>query len=514
MGLIENIIAHNAKVDDDKLLLFENDEWFSTEFFVIDSGYYNLFFNYEHYDYEQRLLLKIIYDDGKEIEYTSLLPGDRQIFNTIVKFKKGINKMTVYKVYGHELIFKNIEISERLFGLESEITPKSDYFYLNESNPIKIMLKAYENSVSKILCDQYEIPFTFEFRDFSDSIDPFYSGDADIRKYIVISAESLKMLSCGDYKLQIIMDNNQVHYFYLTVKEKREESPLKIVSLDVSHGNATFIHFPNGKTLLVDSGDERRSRDIVFSYIKKNNLTVDYYLLTHFHGDHNGMIDEILENNAIKMPDLNICGENICASKEKRIEYLSNFRYLDSTMLSRYDEIHKIWDLGGVELTALNSRFSEDGLPIDIYINPNIRYNRYKYENATSVSFLLRFNGFGYYHGSDCYSYIQQENMEYFKSIGKDEELKCEYFYANHHFHYDLNEDFIRYVNPVAVYVPANQAIYARTVFAVDYATKILNSEYPQKRLKDTLISHETGTVAVRVFDKQNWYYCTENIFL
>ena len=64
------------------------------------------------------------------------------------------------------------------------------------------------------------------------------------------------------------------------------------------------------------------------------------------------------------------------------------------------------------------------------------------------------------------------------------------------------------------VYVPANQAVYDRCTYAVDYITKIVKAEYPQKRLKDTLISHEAGTVAVRVFDKKNWYYCTENIYV
>ena len=71
----------------------------------------------------------------------------------------------------------------------------------------------------------------------------------------------------------------------------------------------------------------------------------------------------------------------IKASKKERAEYLKNFGYLDSKMLCTYDKLHEIWDLGGVEIQALNSRFYENGEPAVVYKKPFYRINEYNYEN-------------------------------------------------------------------------------------------------------------------------------------
>ena len=277
----------------------------------------------------------------------------------------------------------------------------------------------------------------------------------------------------------------------------------------MGHGNASLLRFPNGKNMLVDSGYILRSKDIIYNYLNENDLNIDYYLLTHFHGDHDGMLEEIIEKYSLNRPKGAIPEEIITGDKNCRSEYLSQFSYLDSTMLCRYDKLHNIWDFGGVQVTVLNSRFDENGVLTNIQNDPDVLYNEYNYENSTSVSLLVRYNGFGYYHGADNYSYVQQNNLIDYSTRGAKQELECQYFYANHHFHNDVNPQFIRAVNPVAVYIPANQGVYARSAYSVIYKNQIVDADYENKRLKETFISHESGSVIVNVNSGEDWYCYT-----
>jgi beta-lactamase superfamily II metal-dependent hydrolase len=58
--------------------------------------------------------------------------------------------------------------------------------------------------------------------------------------------------------------------------------------IDVGQGDAAFIEFPNGKTLLIDAGDVGRGDD-VSEYIKSLGYSsIDFLVATHPHADHIG----------------------------------------------------------------------------------------------------------------------------------------------------------------------------------------------------------------------------------
>ena len=80
---------------------------------------------------------------------------------------------------------------------------------------------------------------------------------------------------------------------------------------------------------------------------------------------------------------------------------------------------------------------------------------------------------------------------------------------ANHHFHGDMLPEMIRAINPVAVVVPAHQAIYSRSAFMVDYCQSVADFGYEGKRLKDTFVSYMSGTVTALINSEDDWHYET-----
>ncbi len=79
--------------------------------------------------------------------------------------------------------------------------------------------------------------------------------------------------------------------------------------LDVGEGDAVFINFADGKTMLIDSGEKndlnlKTLRRYIDAYAKDG---LDYLLLTHPDSDHTGNAETILENYTVDtafIPDL------------------------------------------------------------------------------------------------------------------------------------------------------------------------------------------------------------------
>ena len=66
--------------------------------------------------------------------------------------------------------------------------------------------------------------------------------------------------------------------------------------LDVGQGDSIFLELPNGKTMLIDSGENYHGAAIL-SYIKERGYDkIDYLVGTHPHSDHIGSMAYIVRN--------------------------------------------------------------------------------------------------------------------------------------------------------------------------------------------------------------------------
>ena len=81
-----------------------------------------------------------------------------------------------------------------------------------------------------------------------------------------------------------------------------QTSPLRIITMPVQSGDCALVIFPNGKTMMIDTGKEKQFTTVVAPFLARHNIThLDYFVNSHPHGDHiegkplmeaSGMIDE------------------------------------------------------------------------------------------------------------------------------------------------------------------------------------------------------------------------------
>lgn len=130
---------------------------------------------------------------------------------------------------------------------------------------------------------------------------------------------------------------------------KINKSALEVHFVDVGEGDATLIRFSSGKTMLIDSGDNVKVKQLT-TYIDKvffnsHKKVFDYVVLTHSDSDHSGNMDTILDkykvNNFIR-PNILIDGlENYLA--DGRAKYDNNNDYVSTiTRLYSLEKDNKI----------------------------------------------------------------------------------------------------------------------------------------------------------------------------
>lgn len=85
------------------------------------------------------------------------------------------------------------------------------------------------------------------------------------------------------------------------------EGKLIVHFLDIGQGDSVFIELPNGKTMLVDAGENYHGQGIIDYVQTAGYKQLDYVVATHPHEDHIGSMPYIVRNfevGSIYMPDV------------------------------------------------------------------------------------------------------------------------------------------------------------------------------------------------------------------
>lgn len=508
---MDNVCETNAIKNKNGLYFISSKDYFKVEFNANVEGYYNIEMGYAHDDYESYFRIDTTYADGTTGGFMQGLLHGKTKIEMKVYLKKGSNKINLrhHSVDGTFVYY--IKNNGPVENFDYEISPDNENYFMDEPKELKTVIRNWMSPLVKITtADNKEIAFETVNKAVAcdvpaDIPDDFYSSAI----FVTPNANDIAALGEGSHTLYYLLENGTVIEQKMNVHSVTPKTDLKIINFSVDKANSTLIMLPNGKNLLVDSATKDMAKNRIIPYLEKNGIKLDYYLLTHFHSDHNGLKSQILKDNGIISPDTDYAislAEG--GTKEQRYEYLRDYGYLDSKMLCCYDEIDKIWDLGGVKIEVTNSRYDENGNKLQVYHYPYMKNSEHTYENSTSVSFMLDYNGFRYYNSADNYAFNQDRYMADMIKSGRGDELRAHWFYGNHHFINSINTQFINTLNPVAVFVP-NKQLERRGAYWYHYKENVENYYFSNKRLEETFVSIDTDNVRICVNSCDDWYYET-----
>jgi len=128
--------------------------------------------------------------------------------------------------------------------------------------------------------------------------------------------------------------------------------------LDVGHGDAIFLEFPNGGTMLIDSGeggDFDAGRNVILPFLRSKGINqISAAMLTHPDADHIGGISTVLDNvkigyvfdNGMRSDSLSykryedwVDGHKMSYRKVKRGDVISGFEGVDVLILHPYRKL-------------------------------------------------------------------------------------------------------------------------------------------------------------------------------
>ncbi len=76
---------------------------------------------------------------------------------------------------------------------------------------------------------------------------------------------------------------------------------LKIYQIDAEQGDAALVITPSGKTLLIDCGKKGQGERISALLKKEGKNNIDVFICTHYHEDHYGGIDDLVNRQGISV---------------------------------------------------------------------------------------------------------------------------------------------------------------------------------------------------------------------
>ena len=223
---------------------------------------------------------------------------------------------------------------------------------------------------------------------------------------------------------------------------------LYILCLDVGQGDATLIISPTGQTMLVDAGNNGKGVDEVLPFLNNLNIaSLDYIVATHYHADHVGGIDEVVDSLSI---------DSIGVVYDRGWSYTTNtyYDYADAVASKRVAiEDSQVIDLGGgVEVTC--AAVNGNGVLDTPFTDPPHS------ENDLCVALKLRYQSFEFFVAGDLSGETKGDYTDIETSVAS-EVGGIEVLRVNHHgSKYSSNEYFLDSLQPEVAIISVGENPY------------------------------------------------------
>lgn len=252
---------------------------------------------------------------------------------------------------------------------------------------------------------------------------------------------SLIILIATIFLITFIMQNGRMFFEFYPYTEKFQNYDFQLHFIDVGNGDAILIKFPNDKTMMIDTGEEKSS-NVVTSYVQQFMWSegidkIDYLVLTHSDSDHVGGAKFILEKFKVS----NVYRPKVYSKSEKELlTEKENFKVEDSKI---YNEVIEM-----VYKEKCNMFYNEAGISFQLggskveFLAPLLT----SYSNSNNYSAVIRitYQMKKFLFMGDAETSVEKELIN---SYG--EELKADVLKVGHHgSNTSSSEEFLNIVKP------------------------------------------------------------------
>ena len=232
---------------------------------------------------------------------------------------------------------------------------------------------------------------------------------------------------------------------------------MQIHFIDIGQGDCIFIDFPDGKTMLIDSGNRGKGDDVV-AYLKSIQVDkIDLLLATHTDADHIGGMKEVFAEYEVEFclrPFVYYSGDGRSdfedtfnmISTAKEVEYCDTKTYktfLDCILDENcgYEYFNKDSDF--------TQKFTFDNAEYEYsadFMTPVLEIPKIGYSDANNYSpiFLLKYGEFSIMFTGDAEEQVENELLTYYADIPDVDVLKV----GHHGSESSTSKEFLKRIKP------------------------------------------------------------------
>ena len=192
---------------------------------------------------------------------------------------------------------------------------------------------------------------------------------------------------------------------------------LRIYHIDVEQADSALVVMPNGKSLLIDSGNNKQGKRIKAVMVQAGVTQIDAFVDSHYHQDHYGSIDELVDDGIHVLESYDRGRRDLVDPADA-----AKPRYKDY-MRTVGEDAHPLQPGETINLDPLVTVKCIAASGAVIGVSPVSSRD----ENNLSVSLLIEFAGFKAYFGGDTHE--QVEAVIAAEDLVKDVDL----YKASHH---------------------------------------------------------------------------------
>lgn len=221
---------------------------------------------------------------------------------------------------------------------------------------------------------------------------------------------------------------------------------LRIYHIDVEQADSALIVMPNGKSLLIDSGNNGHGKRIKKVMDQAGVTQIDAFIASHYHADHFGGIDDLVEDGTLVLEAFDRGRRDLVKPEDKEKGTYKDYMATvgeDARALQPGDTIN-LDPLVTVRCIAASGAVMGAG---------SISSSD---ENDLSVSLLIEFAGFKAYFGGDTHALV--ENIIDTGDLVMDVDL---YKSSHHGSETSSSQGFMHDLNPTLIVISnGSNAIY------------------------------------------------------